>query len=671
MLSRRSNLSKQGINKALAKGYFVDEVETPFRKRRIGNTNINPLAVTGGLLLSAARIKLDILRTVKATAALRKDTGSVSGPVPLMARLRDSFPGLLQWVAPLALLYLFLRALMGPAFFSATRYFGTPGDTNQYMWFIGWFWWAIQHGHDPMVTPAFNYPTPINIMDYTSVPALGFFFGWLYPVAGMLFTFNLIIVVNYLLIFVFGKLTLRALGVSQTLSGVAGLLFCLLPYITAQGSGHLNLAFIAPLFIAGYFVVRVIRSVTRPGWQAGALIGMAWVFVFYTSLETTLTFLFCLTVIYACGLFCDWKATVRFSRPLLSPGFLVGIMTPLLLTIPGLLNFLAGQPAQPIDFIGFANTFSADLLSFVIPTQVFLIHTSATTAITNHFTGNLIEWDSYLSIPLILLAIIFMVRFWRDSRIRILAHATVVMIVLSLGPFPHAGGARAMVPLPWLFVALLHVPFLDNALPVRLGLYVQVLAVTLIILGIDRYVSEARAPTSQTTHGARLSAGLAALALVALFWMPNAPLPTSTLPEAARIFSSEGGMSPYLRGKPTLVLSQGDAGFNVMMGLLAQSRDFDVRTSNICGCDGGMNTSFEINRSFTNDTDGQQTDIALRQYLPQLGVSRVMFVSIDDRPLDPQRLNEISSYLGPPLYDNQRLVVIWDATGATAAAQRP
>ena len=66
-------------------------------------------------------------------------------------------------------------------------------------------------------------------MDYTSVPSLGLLFGWLYGITGMVFVYNLIVVVNYALIVVFGKLTLRALGIGRVLSSFGGLLSCLCP----------------------------------------------------------------------------------------------------------------------------------------------------------------------------------------------------------------------------------------------------------------------------------------------------------------------------------------------------------------------------------------------------------------------------------------------------------
>lgn len=52
---------------------------------------------------------------------------------------------------------------------------------------------------------------------------------------------------------------------------------------------------------------------------------------------------------------------------------------------------------------------------------------------------------------------------------------------------------------------------------------------------------------------------------------------------------------------------------------------------------------------------------ALRQYLPQIGVRKVMFISIDNHPIPSLKLQEISAYLGAPIYDSQGLVVVWNA----------
>ncbi len=82
--------------------------------------------------------------------------------------------------------------------------------------------------------------------------------------------------------------------------------------------------------------------------------------------------------------------------------FLLATVAPLLLLIPGVLNFVQGEGSQSLNFIMYSSfVYSNDLLSPVVPSHVYLAHTAATTALTSHFTGNIFEWDGYLSIPFI------------------------------------------------------------------------------------------------------------------------------------------------------------------------------------------------------------------------------------------------------------------------------
>src|SRR5271166_1806415 len=113
------------------------------------------------------------VRDDKANAVLKARLIGIPRPNFSILRVKRILPVLAEWLAPLVVLYVVLHQMMGPAFFSSQRFFGVPGDTQQYMWFIGWMWHAIELGHSPFLSHAFDYPHPIALMDYTSVPALG------------------------------------------------------------------------------------------------------------------------------------------------------------------------------------------------------------------------------------------------------------------------------------------------------------------------------------------------------------------------------------------------------------------------------------------------------------------------------------------------------------------
>ena len=616
-------------------------------------------------LSSAIRLKLLEVRDEKAHAVLKARLIGMPRPNFSLPRVKGKLPVLAEWVAPFALLFVVLHQMMGPAFFSSQRFFGVPGDSQQYMWFIGWIWHAIELGQSPLVSHAFDYPHPIALMDYTSVPALGLLFGWLYAFASVVWVYNLILVVNYILILIFGKLLLRALGLGPLFSSLGGILFCLLPYLTAQVPSHLHLSFIAPLFIIGYLVANLIRSERPPGWGMGVLSGVAVALAFYTSLETLSTLVLCFILLYGFACITSFKPTSQFTRRLVNWRFLLGMSVPLLLIIPGLVNYAEGQGPLGLGLATGSSIFSNDLLSFMVPSQLYLVHTAATTALTSRFSANLSESDGYLSIPFIILFLVYAVRGWKQPMTRVLTYTTVSMAVLSLGSKLNIAGGATHVYLPWtLFV---FIPFIRDALPARLGLYTASLALILVLQGADasrrKVPEEVRLQPLKLNRG--LVANLVALALVGLLWLPLFPSYSTAMPRATGILRHDRVVTRYLAHEPTLVLYQDfgaqDFGFSVVMGVLAVSGKYGMVTSNVYGSSPILETSqsFWLNRTFIADKDGKKTDNALLHDLPRMGVGRVMFVSTDDTPISSQHLTELSKILGAPLFNGQGLVVVW------------
>ena len=600
------------------------------------------------------------VRDAEATQVLKVGWISMPRPNFSLPRVKGKLPVLAEWVAPFALLFVVLHQMMGPAFFSSQRFFGVPGDSQQYMWFIGWIWHAIELGQSPLVSHAFDYPHPIALMDYTSVPALGLLFGWLYAFASVVWVYNLILVVNYILILIFGKLLLRALGLGPLFSSLGGILFCLLPYLTAQVPSHLHLSFIAPLFIIGYLVAKLIRSEGPPGWGMGVLSGVAVALAFYTSLETLSTLVLCFILLYGFACITSFKPTSQFTRRLVNWRFLLGMSVPLLLMVPGLVNYAEGQETLAL-LAGGSGIFSNDLLSFIVPSQLYLVHTAATTALTSRFSGNASEWDGYLSVPFIILFLVYAVRGWKQPMTRVLTYTTVSMAIFSLGPILHVAGVQTHVYLPWaLFIP---VPFIRDALPARLGLYTASLAMILVLQGADasrrKVPEEVGHPPLKLNRG--LVANLVALALVGLLWLPLFPSYSTAMPRATGILRSDRVVARYLAHEPTLVLSDQEFSFGVVMGVLAVSGNYGMVTSNVYGSSPILATSesFCLNQMFAEDTDGTDTDVILLHDLPRVGVGRVMFVSTDDTPISSQHLTALSKILGAPLFNSRGLVVVW------------
>ena len=74
-----------------------------------------------------------------------------------------------------------------------------------------------------------------------------------------------------------------------------------------------------------------------------------------------------------------------------------------------------------------------------------------------------------------------------------------------------------------------------------------------------------------------------------LLWLPSIPSITTPMPKAANILRADGVIPRYIKQEPTLVLydqytSFGVSyGFSVAMGVLADSNNYDLVTSNVYG----------------------------------------------------------------------------------------
>ena len=172
------------------------------------------------------------------------------------------------------------------------------------------------------------------------------------------------------------------------------------------------------------------------------------------------------------------------------------------------------------------DIYVTDPANFVVPTVVQLFSPAAATDVSSHFSGNASEWDAYLGIPLILLLIAATVRGWRVPVIRVAAIVAVVVAVLSLGPHINLQGHPLLaVPLPWWIPA--HLPVLDDILPNRLMVYVD-LAAAIIFAFVLRALWLMRT---------RLALNVAVAVVILLPLVPTLPAPTTQI-TAPSLFAS-------------------------------------------------------------------------------------------------------------------------------------
>ena len=407
----------------------------------------------------------------------------------------------------------------------SSTYVGSISDPQQSMWFLSWTQFAVAHGHPPWTSDYMNYPYGLNLTWNTFTPLAALVIWPVTATLGVVVSYNALITLAFASSAWCAWLALRYLGMNPWASFAGGLLYGFSPFMIGQAGGHIHmvLAFFPPLLL-----ICVYEAAIRQRWRPlllGLVLGLLCAAEFFTSEELLLDGV----VVAVCGLvilaLCV-RPAVAMRLPYLARALAVALATlAVLLAWPLYVQFFG--PERPIGVNHPKNTYVADLLSFVLPTHNQLIAPAAAVARTATFSGNLVETTAYLGIPLIGLLVFVTWRHWESLLVRVVSLTAILVAVLAMGSRLHIDGKTTSIPLPW--AAVVRLPLLSDALPVRFMVYFYLLAAVLVAYLITRL-------RTGTSHAKRawLSA-VAALVLVPL--LPRVPLPTSvvTLP---RFFSS-------------------------------------------------------------------------------------------------------------------------------------
>jgi hypothetical protein len=170
-------------------------------------------------------------------------------------------------------------------------------------------------------------------------------------------------------------------------------------------------------------------------------------------------------------------------------------------------------------------------------------------SLSERWSGDTIESDAYIGLPLIVMAVFTVAHWWRERWVRLIGLGTVAALVWSLGPFLHFDGiSERAIGLPGVALAL--VPVAENILPARFDLFTDFGLGALIAVFVDRVVLAG-------SWRARAAGGTAML-LVCVTLAPRAPIAAYT-PGTPRYFAPNGDVQ-YLRpGSIALVAPYGDS----------------------------------------------------------------------------------------------------------------
>jgi hypothetical protein len=469
-----------------------------------------------------------------------------------------------------AVVFLVVYIALAVALFSSTWIHpttwsvGVVGDPQQIMWFLGWPPFALMHGQNPTFTNYIDYPSGVNLMWNTSVLLPGVVLGPLTELAGFVLSYNVLMTVGVALSAWTAYMLTRRYVSSQVAAGVGGALYGFSPLMTAHSLGHpqLTVAFLPPILLL--LLDEIVRVQRRRPYVWGFLLGLTAAAQLLTGEELlAITALVGFFLVCLAAVLCRDQVRPRVRHAIL--GLATAAVTfAVLAAVPIGFQFFGPQHVTGAAHV--SNTYVSDALSFFVPTRLMLLAPPSAVSLSNRFSGNAVEANSYVGLLLAVLLIFIAVRYWRRLEVRLAALVSALIAILSMGMTIHFAGKNTGIPVfvfalafvlllrslaGWLMLFLTFVgwlamsrfPVLSNILPARLMLLFYLLAGLLIALWLD----EMKAWRPQM----RWLGGLAAAASLALV-LPALPYPSS--PATVPAFFVAGAASRIPEGSVALVV---------------------------------------------------------------------------------------------------------------------
>lgn len=415
------------------------------------------------------------------------------------------------------------------------------GDAARFVWYFRWPAFAITHGHNVLYSTYLFHPGGINLLDDTSVVALGVVLApvtWLAgPVASMNVALTLAPVLSAFAMFVLLRRWVRWTPAAF----VGGLAYGFSPFVlTELALNQLNIAFLAiPPLIVLVLVDLLVTQRRRP-WVNGLLVAVLVVLQFFVGTEVLV--ITAVAVLVGLVSVVGWAALRRPEElsARLGPaarGIGIGVgASAVLLAYP--LWFLLDGPAHlvgPIWSAGATTRYGTSLSNFVSTSGLGGLRGSMLAF--GGYQGPVLVGLGYLGLGVLVVAVAGTIVWRRDRRMLLFAGVGLVAAVLSLGP-GHG------YPVPW--DALQHVPWIGDVVEVRFTLVITLCTAVLVALTLDH----ARSAVDARPGSGPMAPGLASWLLALVVVVPTAVAVWPNLPLTARAvvlptwYSKNGGSLP-------------------------------------------------------------------------------------------------------------------------------
>jgi hypothetical protein len=420
---------------------------------------------------------------------------------------------------------------------------GAPADTDFFAWWMRYMASEVAHWRLPaLVTVGMNAPTGVSAMWNPSLLAQGIALAPVTWLAGPQVSLNVLLTAGFA-----GSATsmfwvLRRWSCEVMAAGFGGLAYGFSPALTHAAIGHYHIQFavLPPL------IVHALLRLPRDPVRYGAWLGLLAALQLLISEEILFNTGVAVLILLAAGVISraralrltEWAAEAAMS---VASGLLVA---------GGVFTLVAGYPLWT-QFFGplaehgspFAIDFyKNDLVGFVRPSSLQLIHSAASAAFARRFGAGLAEYLGYLGWPMLLILTWAAVALWRVMPVRLLAVTFFTLEVLSLGgTLLYNGHAHGWIKLPWYWIQEL--PVAVSVISDRFSVIADGCAAAMLAFALDAARGQAQLREgAQRGSGAvsRFAAARGPLVtrvatfltgLAAVLPMLPAPLPTMTLHE--------------------------------------------------------------------------------------------------------------------------------------------
>jgi len=358
-------------------------------------------------------------------------------------------------------------------------------DTPQQIWFMSWVPHLLGAGGNPLFTTAINAPAGANMIVNVSMMFVSASLTPITLTMGPVAALNVAMRLAFLLSALSMFTVLRKWHLRLAPAFLGGLLYAFSPYVIGQAASHLQLGFvpIPPLWL--YALGQLLSRRWTPR-RVGLVLGGLAVIQFFIDIEIVATLLLMSAVgLAALALVFRDQVWARLSELIRAAGYAAFVAIPLL-AVP-VFYLIAGPgavsgPPQPVSIL---VTYRADLLSLVVPTVQERLGAAGWLSWGTRLAGGSVgENGEYLGIPLVLLLGAGVVWLRRSAPVLALAAVGAVAYILCLGPNLVVDGHSTWIRLP--FDLLSHLPLLQDELPGRFSLYLQLSASVLVALTWDR-----------------------------------------------------------------------------------------------------------------------------------------------------------------------------------------